>query len=91
MRWLDQLTKDLRNAWRSLARYPVAAIVAIISLAGGIGSTTATLIARDAMFLSPPPLYTHPDQLSRVTMATPDRPIGPVPAALYADLGRRPG
>jgi hypothetical protein len=81
---LELLFLDLRDAWRSLLRYPLAAGVAIVSLAAGIGGTTATLIARDVMFLSPPPLYHEPDQLSRVTMATPDRPIGAVPGALVA-------
>jgi hypothetical protein len=62
---MDHLKQDLRGAVRSMARYPVACAVAIISLAAGIGCTTATLLARDAMFLNPPPLYTQPDQLSR--------------------------
>jgi putative ABC transport system permease protein len=83
MRWLDQLTQDLRAATRSMSRYPVACAVAVLSLAAGIGSTTATLSARNVLFLNPPPLYREPAQLSRVTQATPDRPIGPIPGPLY--------
>src|SRR5947199_8091518 len=44
--WLDQLTQDLRQGARSLRRYPVACAVAVISLAFGIGATTATMTIR---------------------------------------------
>ena len=37
--WLDQLRQDLRTGARSLRRYPVVALVAIFSLAAGIGAT----------------------------------------------------
>ena len=39
----DQVRQDVRSAARSLRRYPIAAAVAIVSLAGGIGATTVTL------------------------------------------------
>ena len=86
--WLDQLRQDARCAARSLRRYPIAALVAIVSLAGGIGATTVTLMVRDMVFRRPPPLYTEPEQLSRVQVGSPERPIvplgSPVPAALFA-------
>jgi putative ABC transport system permease protein len=80
----DQLVQDIRAAWRGLARYPVAAMVAVLSLAAGIGSTTATLTVRNAVFRNPPPLYRDPSELSRVRLASPTRQRGPVPAALFA-------
>jgi ABC-type antimicrobial peptide transport system permease subunit len=55
--WFDHLVHDLRGAARNIRRYPVAALVAISSLAGGIGATTVTLAVRDAVFRKPPPLY----------------------------------
>jgi predicted permease len=87
VRWLDELRQDLRAARRSVRRYPVAALVAVISLAGGIGETAATLTVRDVVFHRPPPLYLDARQLSQVQVGTPERPIMPlgslVPGALY--------
>jgi hypothetical protein len=86
--WLDHLRQDLVGAARGIARYPIAALVAVLSLAGGIGATTATLIIRDVVFRRPPALYHAPGELSRVQIGSPDRPIMPignhVPSALYA-------
>lgn len=86
--WLDQLRQDVRCGIRSLKRYPVAATVAVISLAGGIGATTVTVMIRDIVFRKPPMLYVEPAQLSRVQVGSPYRQIMPlgswVPAALYA-------
>jgi predicted permease len=70
----DQLRMDFRAAARNLAKYPVACAVAIISLAAGIGCTTATLTIRNAIFYNPPPLLRNPQELSIVGIATPDRP-----------------
>lgn len=86
--WFDHLQQDARVAARNLAKYPVACAVAVISLAAGIGATTATLIVRDVVFHRPPALYRDPEQLSRVQVGTPDRPIRPgtslVSGVLYA-------
>ena len=81
--WLDHLRQDVRCALRSLRKSPVTCAVALTSLAGGIGSTTATLTARDALFYNPPPLYKDPAQLSRVAVTTPERARTGVPAALF--------
>ena len=55
--WWDHVRQDVRLAIRSLARSPVVCLVAIVSLSGGIGATTATLTLRNAIFYNPPPLY----------------------------------
>jgi putative ABC transport system permease protein len=85
--WLDRLRQDVRCGVRSLRRYPVAAAVAVMSLGAGIGATTVTLMMRDVVFRKPPPAYQHPEQLSRIQVGTPDRPVMPigsrVPVALY--------
>ena len=85
--WLDALRQDLRCGLRSLRRYPLAATVAVVSLAGGIGAATVTLMVRDVVFRNPPPLYADPLQISRVQVGTPERPImplgNPVPAAVF--------
>ena len=85
---IDRLLQDLRLAARSLLRYPVSCAVAVISLAAGIGATTATLTIRDVVFRKPPALYRAPTELSKVQVGSPDRPIrpigSPVPGALFA-------
>jgi predicted permease len=80
--WLDQLTQDLRAAVRSLTRYPVAATVAVLSLAAGIGIASAALAIRDTIFRNPPPLYRQPEQLSFVQTHD-GGPPRPVPLDLY--------
>lgn len=82
--WLDHLRQDLRTSLRSLGGHPVACVVAVLSLAGGIGNTTATLTVMNAVFFNSPPLYHRPEQLSHVTISTPAERRGPVPGALYA-------
>jgi predicted permease len=86
--WVDHLLHDLRDAARSVVRYPIAAAVAVISLAGGIGATTATLTIRDVVFRKPPALYRAPHELSRLQVGSPANPIRPmgnlVPGRLYA-------
>src|SRR5262245_28637516 len=91
---LDHLAQDVRLGVRSLLRHPVSCAVAVMSLAGGIGATTATLTIRDVVFRRPPPLYRSAAELSRVQVGTPDRPIrgmgSPVPGPLY-DIWRASG
>ena len=85
--WLDHLIQDLRCAARNMRRYPVASLVAVLSLAAGIGATTVTLTIRDVIFRKPPPSYQHPEQLSKIQVGSPASPImpagNPVPVALY--------
>src|SRR2546425_4909737 len=86
--WLDHLRQDLHGAARSLARYPVAALVAIGSLAFGIGAMTTTLTVRNVIFRKPPLLYRHPEELSLVRVGRRDQRMADrygasSPAALY--------
>lgn len=81
--WFDHLKQDLRTAVRGIRRYPIACTIAVISLAGGIGATTITLLLRNALFLAPPPLYHDPEALSYVRSPTPDNQRRLVPAALF--------
>ena len=70
-----------------MRRYPVSSLVAVLSLAAGIGATTVTLTVRDVIFRKPPPLYQHPEQLSKIQIGSPASPIMPIgngiPIALY--------
>ena len=84
----DRIGQDVRSAVRNLRRYPIAAAVAIVSLAGGIGATTVTLTIRDVVFRKAPPLLREPHALSRVQVGTPDRPIMPIGSNVPAPLFR---
>lgn len=87
VRGLENLASDVRSAFRSVRRYPIAAGVAILSLATGIGATAVTLTVRDILFYKFPALYHEPQRLSRVQVDRADRPIrpagSPVPVGLY--------
>ncbi|HET7218355.1 MAG TPA: ABC transporter permease, partial [Vicinamibacterales bacterium] len=87
--WLDHLRQDLIGALRSMRRYPVATLVALVSLAAGIGATAVTLSVRDVLFHRFPPTYQQPEQLSRVQVGRADEPIRPLGSAVPAPLFSR--
>lgn len=61
---------DLRYALRGLSRNPAFAITAVVTLALGMGATTAVFSVVDRILLRPLP-YTHPDQLVSVGLTAP--------------------
>ncbi len=67
---LENLFHDLRYAVRTLLRNPGFAIVAILSLALGIGASTSIFSVADAVLLRPLP-YPNPGQLVRFWEQTP--------------------
>lgn len=64
-RLLEDFSKDFSYALRTLARSRSFAIVTVLTLAIGIGGTTAVFSAVDAVLLQPLP-YQEPGQLVRV-------------------------
>jgi predicted permease len=62
---LQDLNRDVSYTLRSLARRPGFALVTILTLAVGIGGTTAVFSAVDTVLLQPLP-YQEPGQLVRV-------------------------
>jgi putative ABC transport system permease protein len=64
-RWLEQLTRDLTYAARSLTRTPAFALTATACLALGIGANTAIFTVTSALLLRPFP-YSDPQQLVSV-------------------------
>ena len=81
---LSDLMHDLRVAWRGLLRTPGFTVVAIITLALGIGATSAIFSVVSGVILRPLP-FQAPEQLVRIT-STEDGFVGDnVSGANYLD------
>src|SRR5690606_7524293 len=50
-RWLEDLARDLRHAARGLSRTPVFALVAVLTIAVGVGATTTVFGMVNAILL----------------------------------------
>jgi putative ABC transport system permease protein len=75
----DEMFQDLRFGWRMLWRSPVLSLVAVLSLALGIGANTAIFSVINALLLRPLP-YRAPEQLVKVLQAQPDPALGRSPS-----------
>src|SRR5262245_21070658 len=69
--WLDHIGQDVRYALRGLRRNPMFSIVAILTLAIGIGANTAVFSLIDPLFFEKLPVL-HPQELVSITTARPD-------------------
>ena len=91
---IEDLWRDVRYALRQLARSPGFTVVAVLTLALGIGANTLMFGALDALFLRPPPEVHEPERIKRIyivrnegTMGTPEGGSGSYPD--YRDLRAR--
>ncbi|HEV2665080.1 MAG TPA: ABC transporter permease, partial [Blastocatellia bacterium] len=73
--WIESLWQDLRYAIRSLFRNPVFSVVVLLTLAIGIGSTTAIFSVVYALLLKPLP-YPDSDRLVRLIVIQSPGPPG---------------
>jgi predicted permease len=92
---VDDVRQELRHALRSLRRTPAFTVAAILTLALGVGATTAVMSAVYGVFLRPLP-YPGADRIVRLSEgyqgATPLRPgafLGNVTYHAWTDSGPR--
>ena len=78
----SEFARDLRYAARALRRSPGYTVIAIATLALGIGATTAIFSAIEGELLRPLP-YGHPGGLIALTRPSPKMPDGEVLTPLF--------
>ena len=81
---MNALALDLRLALRALRRAPGFALTAIVTLALGVGATTAIFSAVDAVLLRPLP-FPEPERLVQLHETVPDRGDRGVAPANFLD------
>jgi macrolide transport system ATP-binding/permease protein len=82
---VDELTRHLRDAFRSARRNPGFVAVAVLSLALGIGANLAVFGFVHQLLLSPLPVY-QPDELRQVVLSTVRRNYYRMPYPKYQKL-----
>jgi len=79
---MDSLFQDLRYAARSLARTPVLAVAAVLTLGIGIGANSAMFGVVDRLFFRPPALVKDPSRVRAVDFTVTSRTFGTYTAPL---------
>jgi predicted permease len=78
--FLDSVMQDIQYAARGLVRRPAFTVVSVLTLAVGVGATTAIFSAVNALLLRPLP-YARPSELMQVSLILPaegGRPPSPM-------------
>ncbi len=85
--WPDKMRQDLKYACRRLIKEPGFTLIAVATLALGIGVNTAVFSVVNGVFLNPLP-YPDPDQLVALYSRTPDHPRASSSYPNFLDLAR---
>jgi predicted permease len=73
VRWLDELGRDLKFGIRQLAAAPMFTVVAVLTLALGLGATAAMLSVVNAVLLRPFPVLAQ-ERLAMIWVGPPGQP-----------------
>jgi putative ABC transport system permease protein len=84
---VSDLLQDLKYGWRTLWKNPGFSVVALLTIAVGIGSNAAIFSYIDGALLRPLP-YEHADRMVKVSERPPHGSVGRVSAMEYLDLVR---
>ena len=82
---LERLVQELRFGLRALRKSPGFSLVTILTLALGIGATTAIFSVVYAVVLRPLP-FGDPERLVAIWLSTPQSDRMPMAAAIYRDI-----
>jgi predicted permease len=85
--FIEILIQDVRYGLRQLRRSPGFAIIAVLTLALGIGANTAIFSVVNGVLLNPLP-YSEPDRLVTVDARKPDFPRGSISYPNFLDWHR---
>jgi predicted permease len=83
---MDEVSRCLREAWRSTRRSPGFVAIAVVSLALGIGANIAIFSLLHALMLSPLPVR-DPGSLRQVVLSTVRQPYYRMPHTKFKTLG----
>ncbi len=89
-RILHDIFQDSRYALRGMKRSPIVTVIAVLSLALGIGANTAIFSLLDAAMIKTLPVR-HPEQLVTLRVETPDGGwMSNVPSELFDEVRKSP-
>jgi putative ABC transport system permease protein len=86
--WLVQMVQDVRYGARTLSLAPGFTVITVVTLALGLGATTAIFGAVNPILFEPLP-YPHADRLMMIWETRPDRPRQNGTYGMYHGLAER--